>query len=443
MALTKYKKLKHIPGSRGHWLTGHFFEFVTKPQGLFRRLQKKFGDIYYLRILHRDQIILLGQNTNKIILVDEWKKTENKEAWETALLDIFPNALMLMDGTEHKYHRSIMQDAFKKDALQGYLDIMPSIIEKGVHSLKGKNKEFMFPFYKNFTLRVAATIFFGLDDKVQLEQINTAVTDMVNASVTLPINLPGTKLYKGIKGRKYLSSFFESIIKERRNNPGKDLFSKLCLAKNEEGAQFSDQEIIDHLNFILMASHDTTAISLSMMTYLLAKNPEWQDKLRTEAKSLHFDQMQINDLRKYELLSQVLKETLRIHPPLTQIIRKLNETLQIENHSIPKDTLVSCNFQFTHTDERTWNNPLKFDPDRFSRERKEHMKCPYAYAPFGAGPHHCIGYAFAEILIKTTMIELLANFKFSVPENYECDMKDVPLKQPKDNLPIFIEQISD
>lgn len=441
MALTRYKKLKHIPGNRGNFLLGHFFEFVNKPQELFKRLHKKYGDIFYLRLLHRDQIVLLGQNTNKIILVDEWKKTENKEAWETALLNVFPNALMLMDGVEHKYHRSIMLDAFKKDALQGYLDIMPPIIEKGVHSLKGKSKELMFPFYKNYTLRIAAIIFFGLDEKVQLDQINNAVTNMVNAAITIPVNLPGTKLNKGIKGRKYLSSFFESIIKERRKNPGKDLFSKLCLAKNEEGDQFSDREIIDHLNFILMASHDTTAISLSMMTYLLAKNPEWQERLREEARTLNFDQMQVNDLRKYELLSQVLKETLRIHPPLTQIVRKLNETLQVEDQTIPKDTLVSCNFQFTHNDERTWKDPHLFDPNRFSRERKEHMKCPYAYAPFGAGPHHCIGYAFAEILIKKTMIELLLNFKFSVPQGYECDIRDVPLKQPKDDLPIYIEEV--
>ena len=104
--------------------------------------------------------------------------------------------------------------------------------------------------------------------------------------------------------------------------------------------------------------------------------------------------------------------------------------------------MVACVFQLTHHDERVWTNPELFDPNRFSKERKEHMKCPYAYAPFGAGPHHCIGYSFAEIQIKLVMTQLLQQFQLSKDPDYEAPIQDVPLKQPKDDLPLNISKLA-
>ena len=441
MALKGYKDLKHLPGSRGNLITGHFISFITNASGLWRKLKDRFGDVYYYRILHRNQVVLGGLDTNKRILVKEAKKTENKEAWETALSDLFPNSLMLMDGAEHKYHRSIMLDAFKKDALQGYLSIMPSIVKNELKSLPTDGVEKLFPFYKNLTLRLATQVFFGLSDTEDLTPINTAISDMVGASTAVPINLPFTSYRRGIRGRQYLKRYFRSIIHDKRKNPGSDLFSKLCVAQNEDGQTYTDEEIVDHLIFVLMASHDTTAITLSWMSYFLAKYPEWQTKARTEIAEINVNELRIADFRGMEVLGNILKETLRIHPPLTMVVRKLLEDMEINGHQIPSDTLVACVFQLTHHDERVWTNPDQFDPDRFSSNRKEHMKCPYAYAPFGAGPHHCIGYSFAEMQIKLVITEILQQYKLSCSADYTAVVQDVPLKQPKDNLPLNISKL--
>lgn len=441
MSLAKYKNLKHLPGDRGNWLYGHFFEFLSNASGLWSRLKKVHGDVYYYRVLHRNQVILAGTDTNKKILVEESKNTENKEAWETALSDLFPNSLMLMDGDTHKHHRSIMLDAFKKPAMQGYLGLMPSIIREGLETLGPNEMKPMFPFYKMLTLRLATAVFFGLQKDQDLSKINKAITDMVLASTTIPLRIPFTPFSRGINGRKFLSKFFKNIVTTRRENPGDDLFSKLCLAKNEEGQTFTDDEIVDHLIFILMASHDTTAVTLTWMSYLLAKHPDWQEKAREEVSRISTQELQLNDLRDFQTLSLILKETLRIYPPLTMVVRKLLKNMEVGEQFLPQDTLVACVFQLTHNDVRIWTDPDKFDPLRFSEERKEHMKCPYAYAPFGAGPHHCIGYSFGEMQIKLVMIELLKKFKLSVPSGYEAQVQDVPLKQPKDNMPIMITRL--
>jgi len=136
-----------------------------------------------------------------------------------------------------------------------------------------------------------------------------------------------------------------------------------------------------------------------------------------------------------------MKETLRLHPPLITVARKIEKEMEVEGYRIPKDTSVSVVFQMTQLDERNFTNPTQFDPERFNKERKEQSKCPFAYAPFGAGQHHCIGYGFAETMVKMVMKEVVKNYRLSVPAGYECPIRDVPLKQPKDNLPMFIEAI--
>ena len=215
-----------------------------------------------------------------------------------------------------------------------------------------------------------------------------------------------------------------------------------CQAENEDGAKFTDQEIIDHLIFVLMAAHDTTAITLTLMSYFLAKHPEWQEKLRTEIKQVKLeDPVVVKDLRQFEHLGNVMKETLRLHPPLIQLTRKVEEDMVLDGHLLPKNTQVVAVMLLTQLDERSFSNPKQFDPDRFGQERREELKCPFSYSPFGAGQHHCIGYAFAEMAVKMVMKEFLSRYKVSVPDGYECPMRDVPLKQPKDNLPLFISRV--
>ena len=442
MAFSKAKDLKHIPGRKRNYPFHDFKSFIGNASKFFTEFKSTYGDVFKVRIGMDSQIVLGGTDTNKKILVKEAKNFESKEAWEAGLGDLFPNSLMLMDGDEHKYHRSIMQDAFKKEPMRGYLSLMPGIIKNQLKSLSADGSYEMFPFYKNLTLSLATQVFFDLSPDQDLTKINRAITDIVAAAAALPINLPFTKYRQGINGRKYLKKYFASIIQDRRENPGEDLFSKFCVAKNEEGKSFTDEEIIDHLIFVLMASHDTTAITLTWISYFLAKYPDWQRQVREEIAGVNSDELSIADLREFTTLSDVLKETLRVHPPLTMVARKTAQAMEVEGLMIPKDTLVSCSFHLSHNDERVWTNPDQFDPERFSIQRKEHMKCPYAYAPFGAGPHHCIGYSFAEMQIKLVMIQLLQGYELSCNADYEASVQDVPLKTPKDNLPLNISKLS-
>lgn len=443
MSIISPKALAHIPGDKGLPFFGHFFPFVRNASKFWTDRRDKYGDVFKYNTPLGTSVVLCGPAANKLILVEGAKFTSNKEAWELSLSDLFPNGLMLMDGDQHQYHRSIMNEAFKKEPMQGYLDQMPEIIARELEKLEGKKRVLFFPFFKELTLQIAAKIFFGITLKDDLKNINKAISDIVNAASALPIRLPWTAYGKGIAGRKYLVNYFKSIISDKRANPDKDLFSRLCLAKSEEGNQFTDIEIIDHLIFVLMAAHDTTAITLSMMSYFMAKDPSWQERLREEALSFDLKgDLQVKHLRQLENIGLFMKETLRKQPPLTTSVRKLEKDIEVDGHHLPKNTVVNVVYELTHHDKRNWaTNPHDFDPERFGKERNEQSMCPFAYAPFGAGKHHCIGYSFAEMLIKLAMTMLLKDYKLSVPEGYQVPIKDVPLKNPTDDLPMFISKI--
>ncbi len=440
----KNSNLSEIPGKTSSLLPwGDLLAFFKGYHKFKQKKLKKYGEIYKVKILNREISTLHDKDAARYTLVEHDKDFNSKEAWDLILKDLFPNGLMLMDGDTHKYHRSIIAEAFKKKPLEGYLEMMKKIVPTHISTWNDPNPK-LFPLLKEFTLEIALQVFFGINKNQQFSKINKAITDIVNASSALPIKLSFTTYGKGIKARKYLVSFFKELLPERKLNPKKDLFSILANAKNENGESLNDEQIVDHLIFILMAAHDTTASTQTSLCYFLAKHPEWQDKLRVEANEFYEeygDSFSVRDLRKLEQFGLVLKETLRRFPPLVSIGRVATKDLDYKNYNIPKGTHVSVDIDQNHHNPEVWSCPAGFDPERFSKERSEHTQCPYTYTPFGAGAHYCIGFAFAEMQIKYEISKLLVSHEWSVDQGYEMPVKPVPLQVPKDGLPVKMKKI--
>ncbi|MGK0365149.1 MAG: cytochrome P450 [Saprospiraceae bacterium] len=133
MSKIKKKDLKHIPGDLGLPIVGNFFTFIKNATHFYESRKAKYGDVFKFYTPFGLRVVFSGQEANKLILVEEGKYTSSKEAWETSLGELFPNGLMLMDGEQHKYHRGIMQDAFKKEPMQGYLDIVLAALASKVN----------------------------------------------------------------------------------------------------------------------------------------------------------------------------------------------------------------------------------------------------------------------------------------------------------------------
>ena len=408
-----------------------------------QHLRERFGDVVMQRAGRVNIVHLFGADAAQLCLMNPGQTFSNKKAWDMIIGRIFPNGLMLRDGVDHRYHRRLMQAGFKSKAMQGYLRQMTPQIERTLATWcdSQRNELAAYPAFKQMTLDLAATIFLGMDLGPGANKLNKAFEATVAASMPrIPLAIPGTILYRGIQARKFMCRYFLDQVANKRASKDQDMFALLCRAEDEEGNRYTDQEIVDHMIFLMMAAHDTTTSTLTSMVYLLAKHPDWQERLRAEVHSLGTEPLTHESLAKMNQTDWVIKETLRLYPPLSTLPKFSNRSFEHNGYLIPSDTVVITYPIHTHYMEEYWDNPTMFDPERFSSGRSEHKRHHYSWVPFSGGAHMCIGLHFADMQIKLVIAELLRNFRVSVPTDYVMPVQQSPISKPKDKLPIVLER---
>jgi cytochrome P450 len=372
------------------------------------------------------------------VLLDRDRIFSARRPWMMIMGKIFPNGLLLMDGDTHRHHRRIMQPTFKRPVLRQYVERMHPMIEAEVSGWGDSGGEVhAFPLFKELTLDMAASIFLGVDLGPGSRAMKTAFENMVAASMSaIRLPIPGLEFHRGLKGRRYMLDYLGAMLEERREKPGNDMFSRLCQPDSETGDSFDDQQVLDHMIFLMMAAHDTTTSTLSSMTYELARNPEWQERLREESQALGCDHPTFDALAELPNLTHAMHETLRLYPPLPVIPRVAGEAFEFEGYTIPAHSMVVVAPIHTHYMPEWWDEPQRFDPGRFAPERAEHERHTHSWIPFGGGPHMCIGRRFAEAQVRSIMHQMLLRYRWSVPDGYRMPVQQAPISVPRDGLPI-------
>jgi cytochrome P450 len=320
--------LTHIPGDEGWPIIGKTLEVLADPKGHIERNAGKYGLVYRSHLFGETSIVLLGPEANELVMFDQAKLFSSEFGWGRILGLLFPRGLMLRDFDDHRQHRRALSVAFKAGPMRSYLTKLDRGIAERVAQWRASPGEMLvYPAMKQLTLDLAATSFLGADIGPEVEEINRAFIDMVAASVSVIRKpLPGTQMARGVKGRRRIMAYFSQQIPIRRaKGGGEDLFSQLCQAKHENGALLSEQDIIDHMSFLMMAAHDTLTSSLTSFVGELAAHMEWQDKLREEigALGLAADVPMISEnLDAMPLSEMAFKEALRMRPPVPSMPRR-------------------------------------------------------------------------------------------------------------------------
>src|ERR1700757_4842059 len=323
----KRNSLTHIPGDEGWPIIGKTLAALADPKGHVEANFKKFGPVYRTHMFGETSISLLGPEANELVLFDQEKRFSSELGWGPILGLLFPRGLMLRDFDEHRAHRKTLSVAFKSGPMKSYLAELDKGIAARIATWRQKPGEMLlYPAMKQLTLDLAATSFLGADIGPEVAEINKAFIDRVAAGVA-PIRkpLPGTQMGRGVKGRKRVIAYFSEQIPIRRRRGGEDLFSQLCQATHEDGALLSDQDIIDHMSFLMMAAHDTLTSSLTSFVGELAAHPEWQGKLRNEVSSLGVaagKPTTFDNLEAMPLTEMAFKEALRMKPPVPSMPRR-------------------------------------------------------------------------------------------------------------------------
>lgn len=436
--------LAHIPGEDGWPILGNTLQLLADPSGFGNRMRAKYGDIYRNNSFGRRGVIMFGADANELVLFDREKIFSSEQGWGPVLDLLFPRGLMLLDFDHHRADRRALSIAFKPGPMRHYSGALNRGISDRAEEWRGQEILF-YPAIKQLTLDLAADSFLGVPLGPEADAINKAFVDMVQASIGVVRKpLPFTAMGRGVAGRKFLLEYFtRETLKRREAGGGQDMFSQFATATREDGSLLPVDEVVDHMIFLMMAAHDTITSSATSLVWLLAKNPEWQDKLRAEILAVTGGEgrpLNYDDLGKLDLTEMAFKEALRLIPPVPSLPRRALKDFTFKGVRVPAGTPVGISPAAVHMEEEHWPEPHRFDPLRFTPDQvaKRHK---YAWVPFGGGAHMCLGLHFAYMQVKVLMAHLLSRYQIEIAPGYEPEWQPWPIPKPKDGLKVTFKPI--
>lgn len=430
--------LAHIPGPPVPPVIGHTLTIAKDSYGTQLDYMRRYGNVFKTKMLGVWRVNLCGPDALEYVLLDKEKIFSSEGGWD-ALRLIYPGGLILQDFEHHRMNRRIMTSAFRASAIRDYRRRMEVTMKDLIAAWPTDAPFCFYTAIKDLTLRLGGAVFMGLplDDHLA-RKINRAITDEIRASVALVRQpFPFTPMWYGVQGRDFLRETFRGMIPDRRAKGGADFFSQMCLAKNDEGQSWSEEDILNQFNLLIMAAHDTTATSLSVMTAALGQRPVWQQRLVEEVASLGDGPLDEDALAKMKETDKVFREALRLVPPVPFIPRMATKDFEWEGYKIPAGTSISLNPGVTMLSPQLYLNPLRFDPDRFSPERAEDRSHRFAWTPFGGGAHKCIGMHFATVQVKLFIATLLRDKRVILPDG-PPEWQRMPIPKPKGGLPVIL-----
>ncbi|XP_047632682.1 cytochrome P450 4F6-like [Phacochoerus africanus] len=244
--------------------------------------------------------------------------------------------------------------------------------------------------------------------------------------------------------RTLISQGSQDFLRAKAKAKTLDFIDVLLLAKGEDGKGLSDEDIRAEADTFMFAGHDTTASGLSWVLYNLAKHPEYQEHCRQEVQELLRDrepkEIEWDDLAQLPFLTMCIKESLRLHPPVTIISRCCAQDVVLpDGRVIPKGNICVISIFGIHHNPSVWPDPEVYNPFRFDPESPQ-KRSPLAFIPFSAGPRNCIGQTFAMTEMKVVLALTLLCFRV-LPDEEEPRRKPEIVLRAEGGLWLRVEPL--
>ncbi|KAK3188346.1 hypothetical protein Dsin_027907 [Dipteronia sinensis] len=307
----------------------------------------------------------------------------------------------------------------------------------------GKQKVTVMPLMKTLTFDIMSSLIFGIEQGATRNALVELFEHMMDGLVSIPINLPFTQFNRSLKATAKVRTMITNLIHDKREALKQNTallrqdFITCLLDVQSKGnlIVISDEEIVDNSIIIMFAGHDTSATLLSFLVRLLASNPSVRANIVQEQEEIARNKVsgELDDLRKMKYTWRVALETLRMYPPLLGSFRRALGEFEYQGFTIPKGWQVMLASSVTHTDEKLFPDPSKFDPARFEKQAP-----PFSFVAFGGGPRICPGYEFARIETLATIHYLVTQFtwKLCCTDNSFCRKPFLVFRQ---GLPIELK----
>lgn len=398
-------------------LVGNTYQFASDPLSFYEEVAREYGPVARYKLGGREFYQLSDPELVEQVLVHQNNKFCKGEEYRRFLGPIVGNGLFLSEGEFWRQQRHQMQPAFHPEALAGYAPVMIEYTKRLLTDWRDDTVRDIHMDMMQLTVEIAAKALFDVDIQDYESDITDALEIVMNRSekrLKRPIDIPDSVPTPGNHRYKRALSALYSIaaeIVEAHDASGDDVVSRLLQAKpHAEG--LDDEQIKDEVVTLLLAGHETTALALTYTLYLLARNPEQADRLRTELdEKVNGTSLSRADTEDLPYMKQTIREGMRVYPPVQSMVREASESVELGGYEFSEGTSVSVQQWVLHHDPRFYKNPDAFRPERWSEEFRDSLP-QFAYFPFGGGPRRCIGENFAKQEAQLALATIAQDWEF-------------------------------
>ncbi len=427
------------PGSLGLPLIGDTLNFLQDSQFAKKRHQQ-YGPIFKTSIFGQPTVFVSGSEANVFVLSHENQYFVVSWPPSTKAL-LGPLSLALQTGSEHQNRRKLLYQAFQPRALAGYIGGMEDITGRYLQRWTQMSEFAWYPELRNYTFDVASKLLVGIDNGSQ-SALGHYFESFSDGLFSIPWNLPFTRFGKAKNGRKLLLAELANIIRDRQQGTpgGNDALGLLISARDDDGNSLGLEELKDQVLLLLFAGHETLTSAIASFCLLLAQNPDVMAKVRAEQQQFSATEpLNLEQLKQMTYLEQVMREVLRLVPPVGGGFRQVIKACEFGGYEIPKGWSVLYEINQTHQDTSVYPEPDRFDPDRFSLERSTNAK-PFSYVPFGGGLRECLGKEFARLEMKLFAARIVRECEWELLPDQDLNLIRVPTPHPRDGLRVKLRQ---
>ncbi|MGB3717636.1 MAG: cytochrome P450 [Candidatus Promineifilaceae bacterium] len=364
------------------------------------------GDIFQITLPSFDPAVVVGPDWNRYVLVSH----RDKFLWRTErdpVTRLLRHGLLVEDGQSHDELRALMEPGLGRRHVNTQIEAMVRHTDAILAEWQDGRQVDMLVEMRRIALLILMGTLFRVDFRQDLDRMWRPILRAISyISPGLWVIWPGIPRGGYKRPLQDLDQYLYQIISSRRSSPGNldDWLTHLIVNG------LSDDLIRDQMLTMLIAGHDTSTALLAWTLYLLGRNPAALTMAQTEVDDIIGDQPpDVHSLGSLHYLDQVIKESLRLYPPIHVGNRKVDGPLDAYGYAFPANTRVMYSIYLSHRDATLWPEVNCFKPERFDRAQRP-TQPPFTYVPFGGGPRNCIGAAFAQIEAKVVLARILQSF---------------------------------
>ncbi len=406
------------PGPKGEPVVGSTRRYARDPFAFMEQVGRAYGDIARFQLADRDTYLLANPRDIEEVLVAGEGAYTKPVFGDDAVDELLGNGLLLSEGEFWRNQRKRAQPAFDPRRISDMASMMIDHTERHIADWAPGDVVDVREEMAKLTVGIIADAMFDahLDAKT-VEQVQSALEPLGSRFEPDAVRFLTPSWVPTRENRRFdsaidtLERVLDDVVEERRavgiDEEDQDLLAVMLRAA--EAGEIDHSVLRDELMTMLLAGHDTTALTLTYALYLLDEHPEARDRVHAEFDALGEARPTAADTREFAFTSRVLEETMRLYPPVYVIFRQPRTDVKLAGYRVPEDALVMLSQWAVHRDPRWWNAPETFDPDRFLPERSRDRP-NYAYFPFGGGPRICIGKRFSLLEAKLILATICRQF---------------------------------